>query len=108
MSAREVSDLHALQVDRCKQRDVAVGRAVDAGRENVDVMAVLRERPAKCMHGSDRATVSKRRQIRWDNVKKAQKLIHQFGCRRVAEPPRPCQPADRSAPGLAGSPRSIA
>jgi hypothetical protein len=46
-AAREVGDLDTLQVDRPLQRHVAVGRAIDAGREDMDVMAVGRERPAK-------------------------------------------------------------
>src|SRR6267154_1385366 len=57
VSAREISDLHPLDVDRLKQRHVAIGRTVNTGRENVDVVATLRQRPAKRVHGSDRAAV---------------------------------------------------
>ena len=71
-AARKVRDLDALEIDRPPQRHVAVSRTVDAGREDMNVVAVGRQGPAKRMDRTDRAAIPDCGKIGRNDVKKAQ------------------------------------
>jgi hypothetical protein len=81
-AARKVRDLDAFEFDRALQRHGAVLCAIDIRREDVNIVSPCGQGTTESVDRTDRTAVSKCGQIRWYDVKKAQRLVHcQDGCR---------------------------
>ena len=74
-TAGEVGHLHPFNVDRATERDRAIARAIDIGREDMNVVTAGCQLAAERVHRPDGAPIAYCGQICRDYMEEAQKLV---------------------------------